>query len=94
MDKAEIMSGSMMKASYLNLMKPVRVTHLPTGLSVLCDLERLEYKNKDKALQFLKSKLIRHKFIIDKCDVTYDLGTEQYPQELEDFRDVPINGRN
>ena len=35
----------------------IRVTHLPTGLVVECQDERSQYKNKDRALQIMRSKL-------------------------------------
>ena len=35
----------------------IRVTYLPTGLVVECQDERSQYKNKDRALQILRSKL-------------------------------------
>lgn len=39
----------------------IRVTYLPTGMVVECQDERSQYKNKDKALKILRSRLLEEK---------------------------------
>ena len=51
----------------------VRITHLPTGISVRCSQERSQLQNKEKALQILKAKLL----VIAK---------EQHAQKISDIR--------
>lgn len=51
----------------------VRITHLPTGISVRCTEERSQLQNKEKAMTLLKSKLLV-------------IAQEQRTQEIADIR--------
>ena len=51
----------------------VRITHLPTGISVRCTQERSQLQNKEKAMALLKSKLLV-------------VAQEQRTQEIADIR--------
>lgn len=51
----------------------VRITHLPTGISVRCTQERSQLQNKEKAMQILKAKLLI-------------IAQEQHAQKIADIR--------
>ena len=50
----------------------IRVTHLPTGMVVECQDERSQYKNKDKALRVLRSRLLQQQREAQHAQISAD----------------------
>lgn len=56
----------------------VRITHIPTGIVVTCQNERSQIRNKEKAMEVLKSKL-------------YTILLEEKKSEVSDIRGVQVS---
>ena len=54
----------------------IRVTHLPTGMVVECQDERSQYKNKDKALRVLRSRLLQQKQAAQHAEISAERSSQ------------------
>ena len=68
----------------------IRVTYLPTGMVVECQDERSQYKNKDKALKVLRSRLLSEK----KAKQNAEIAGERRSQEGTGHRSERIRTYN
>ena len=48
----------------------IRIIHLPTGIAVDCQDERSQYKNKDKAMKILRSRILEQKRAEQESEIT------------------------
>ena len=66
----------------------VRITHLPTGISVRCTQERSQLQNKEKALLLLKSKLLiiaREQRAEEIADIKGDIVEAAWGNQIRNY---------
>lgn len=67
----------------------VRITHLPTGLVVKCQDEKSQHKNKDKAMEILRSRLLsaqmEKKEIEDRAMRKEQIGTADRSEKIRTY---------
>lgn len=67
----------------------IRVTYLPTGMVVECQDERSQYKNKDKALKVLRSRLLEEKTAKQNAEIAGErrsqVGTGERSERIRTY---------
>jgi len=81
-----------MISNNLNKRNAVRVTHLPTGITVVVDCHQAMHKNKADALNILKSKLYMLNQEVPTEEIRYELPDDIWGanKELDEYRDEGI----
>lgn len=68
----------------------ISITHNPSGVSVYCNGDRSQHRNKNNALAILRSNLysiVNAPSFSDRPKYSYTLtGDEQYPDDLQQHR--------
>ncbi len=71
----------------------VRITHIPTGISVACDAHRQQHRNMASARQALRSKLwaLKNLQLVTGIVASYELPDgDQYPVELDQHKEKNV----
>ena len=66
----------------------VRITHLPTGISVRCTQERSQLQNKEKAMLLLKSKLLiiaKEQRVVEIADIKGEIVEAAWGNQIRNY---------